>query len=270
MATQHQKKICLNASCKREFVPGHYGNLQRVCSGTYNEKCYGRKKSEGCPGKKCKKCHGKGSYKETCQNWYKHWWAQTRKPPRGMPEPEQLRALGAALKKRGVRFWALLVTARTSAMRKGELLGITWSDVEDGVKVRSNFPLRGQWDDRGGFKATKTGSGRSAYLLKDARQAIAKLRATEAKKDQLGDRIWPYTEVEAWRWWNTLQRSLKISNPETGRPFRFHDLRHCAAIRTLKRTGKLSDVSELCGHKNPATSQIYTTPRPEDFAKSIE
>jgi integrase len=255
---------CKNPSCRKEFAPGHYGDLQQVCLGSYTEKC-GKK----CIGKSCKRCRGKGSYVATCKAWYRKFWSQTRKPPRGMDDAVRVRAMTAALKQ-DPRFWALLVVASSSALRKGELLGITWADVESGSEIRSNFPLRGQWDDNVGFKETKTDASRVAFLLKEAREALAKIRKDVAKKDKAADRIWGYTEVETWVMWTDLQKRLKISNPDTRRPYRFHDLRHTAALRTLKRTGKLSDASTLCGHKNPATTAIYTQQRPEDFVASLE
>ena len=257
---------CLNSSCGKPFVAGHYGKLQRVGKGkdhVYLEKC-----SKKCPGKTCKKCAGKGSYETSCTNWYRGYWSQVRKPPRGMPEAEQNRALAAVRK--DVRFWSFLVAARNSALRKGELLGITWGDAEDGGKIRSNFPLRGQWDDNAGFKATKTDAGRIAFFFKEVRDALGILRGGEAKKEKVDERIWKYSEVDAWKRWVTLQKKLKITNPETKRAYRLHDLRHSSAIRALKKTGKLSDVSVLCGHKNPATTQIYVTQRPEDFIASME
>jgi integrase len=257
-------KICKNPGCKKSFVPGHYGDRQEVCSGNYVEKC-----SKKCPGKTCKKCAGKGSYKTSCVSWYRRWWSQTRKPPRGIPEEDQKRALAYA-KKNDPRYWALLVVASRSALRKGELLGMTWADVEDGKEIRAHFPLRGQWDDNAGFKETKTDSGRIAFLLKEAREALAEIRKTIGKTDPPGDRIWTYTEVSTWEKWISMQRKLKIVNPQTRRPFRFHDWRHSAAIRALKRTGKLSDASTLCGHKNPATTAIYTQQSPEDFVASLE
>jgi integrase len=186
-----------------------------------------------------------------------------------MPEEDQRRAL-ASFEKSDLRFWALLIAARNSALRKGELLGITWADIEDGKEIRSNFPLRGQWDDRAGFKETKTDSGRIAYFLKEVREALVRLRHGLAKTDKGDSRIWPYSEVDTWKRWTNLQEKLKIANPDTKRPYRFHDLRHTAALRALKRTGKLSDASTLCGHKNPATTAIYTQQRPEDFVKSLE
>lgn len=258
------KTTCLNPSCRREFVPGHYGKLQKVCSGTYTENC-----TKKCIGKTCKRCGGKGKYTVSCKVWYRKYWSQVRKPPRGMSDEDRKRALDAALKQ-DLRFWSLLVAAASSALRKGELLGITWADVEDGGEIRSNFPLRGQWDDKDGFKETKTDTGRIAFLLKEAREAIARVRKEVAKKEKPSDRVWPYTEVETWVIWTDLQKRLKIVNPDTRRPFRFHDLRHTAALRALKRTGKLSDASTLCGHKNPATTAIYTQQRPEDFVASLE
>lgn len=256
--------VCLNPACKKVAVAGHYGRLQKVCRGTYTENC-----TKKCPGKTCKKCRGKGKYSTTCVAWYRKYWGQVRKPPRGMSDEDRKRAFDAALKQDPL-FWSLLVVAASSALRKGELLGITWGDVEDGNDIRSNFPLRGQWDDNDGFKETKTDAGRIAFLLKEAREALTRVRNGVAKKAKLTDRIWSFTEVEAWVMWTDLQKRLKISNPDTRRPFRFHDLRHCAALRTLKKTGKLSDVSVLCGHKNPATSVIYTQQRPEDFVASLE
>ena len=258
---------CLNPSCGKPFKAGHYGKLQKVGKGkehVYLEKC-----SKKCPGKTCKKCAGKGSYETTCTMWYRRHWSQVRKPPRGMPDEDRKKAM-SYMEKRDVRFWALLVAAASSALRKGELLGITWADIEDGKEIRSNFPLLGQWDDRQGFIGTKTDTGRIAFFLKEVREAVIKLRQGEAKKDKADERVWPYTEVDTWKRWVNLQRHLKIANPETRRPFRFHDLRHTSALRALKKTGRLSDAATLCGHKSTATTSIYTQQRPEDFVASLE
>lgn len=257
-------QTCLNPHCQKEYTPGHYGKLQRVCRGSYIESC-----SKKCPGKTCRRCRGKKKYEATCTSWYRRYWSQIRKPPRGIPEEDQRRALSVA-EKEDLRWWALLIAARNSALRKGELLGITWADILDRDQIRSNFPLRGQWDDKVGFKETKTNMGRTAYFLKEVRDALFRLRKTVAKKDEPDDRIWPYTEVDTWVRWTNLQKRLKIINPETKRAFRFHDWRHVSALRALKKTGKLSDAATLCGHKSISTTSIYTQQRPEDFVASIE
>lgn len=265
-------KKCQNPNCQKDFVCGHYGALQQVGTGPAHIHIISCPPCKGTGvkrGEKCKRCGGTKKIKQSCTDWRRGWWAQTRKPPRGMTEEEQTKALKAA-EKEDVRFWALLVTARNSALRKGELLGLTWSDVEDGSEIRSNFPLRGQWDDVEGFKSTKTDSGRIAFFMKEAREAVRRVRTTIAKGEQPTDRVWPYYESQTWIRWVELQKRLKIENQDTHRPYRFHDLRHTAALRTLKRTGKLSDASTLCGHKNPGTTMIYTQQRPEDFVASLE
>ena len=257
-------QVCLNPNCRKSYTPGHYGKMQKVCSGSYTEKC-----SKKCLGKTCRKCAGKGTFKASCRAWYRRYWSQVRKPPRGMPETEQVKIL-SVVEREDVRYWSLLVAALNSALRKGELLGVTWGDIEDGTSIRSNFPLRGQWDDAAGFKDTKTDAGRIAYFTKSVRAALARVRRGGAKGEAATDRVWPYTEVQAWKRWVAVQKRLGISNPETRRPYRFHDCRHASALRVLKRTGNIHDVSTLCGHKNPATSQIYVTQRPEDFVASLE
>jgi integrase len=265
-------KICMNPACKKPFVPGHYKDRQLVGSSLEHftieacKPCHGSGKKNGTV---CQKCSGKKSLKQTCAEWYRSYWSQIRKPPRGIPENDQRRAL-EAVEKKDVRYWSLLVAARNSALRKGELLGLTWGDIEDGGEIRSNFPLRGQWSDKEGFKATKTDAGRIAYFFEEVRKALKKMRGAAAKNDGPADRVWPYSEAETWARWIRIQKQLKIVNPETKREYRFHDWRHVSALRTLKRTGKLSDATVLCGHKNPATTLIYTQQRPEDFVASIE
>ena len=256
-------KECLNPSCGKTFTPGHYGDRQLVCSGSYTEKC-----SKKCPGKTCKRCAGKGSYKATCTAWYRVYWSQTRKPPRGMPDEDREKVLNLA-KREDLQYWSLLVAAMSSALRKGELLGVTWGDIMDRKEIRSNFPLRGQWDDRVGFKETKTDSGRIAYFLAEVREALLALHK-HLGKVAAEDRIWPYTEVSAWSRWIVLQKRCKITNPDTRRPYRFHDMRHTAAIRTYRQTKDIQKASVLCGHKNSATTAIYTQQRHEDFVASLE
>ena len=255
---------CLNPECGKMYAPGHYGKLQKVCNGSYTEKC-----SKKCPGKTCKKCAGKGKYLSTCTSWYRKYWSQVRKPPRGMPEADQQKIL-KVLEKADIRFWALMVAALHSALRKGELLGITWADIEDGKEIRSNFPLSGQWDDRHGFVATKTDTGRIAYFLRPVREALTILRQGDAKRDKADARIWPYSEVDVWKRWTNLQKKLKISNPDTKRAYRVHDCRHSSAIRAYKKDGDINAARILCGHKSPATTSIYTQQRPEDFVESLE
>ena len=271
---KHQtKKTCMNPSCKKVFVPGHYGPLQVVCGSSTLEKCVGK---SGCAGTgktlngKCLRCAGTGKVKQTCKEWYQGYWASVRKPPRGIPE-DQLEKILKAIEK-DLFWYSLIMVASRSGMRKGELLGLTWGDVMNGDEVRASFNLRGQWDDQtGSFRATKTGSGRTAYLLDDAKAALGRWRKEAAKAGSKGpDRVWNVSESTVWSWFTTLQRRLKVANPETGRPYRFHDCRHYAAVSTYRVTGELHRATVLLGHKSPATTMIYAAERPEDYLATLE
>ena len=269
-STTDMTKACLNPHCKTKFTPGRYGDRQMVCRGSFADDCPSCK-GEGTTvnGNPCQRCKEKGEVKRTCKDWYKGYWSQTRKTPRGIPDNEIAQILKAA--HHDPTWYALIVTAIESGMRKGELLGLTWGDILDGREVRVDIEIRGQWSDqKGGFHPTKTGSVRVAYLLDGSRAALGRLWGSFKKPiPKLTDRIWSVSEGAAWARFVALQRSIGVKSPDTGRPYRFHDMRHTAAIRTYKATGDIHRATMLLGHRNPATTMVYTQERPEDFVKGL-
>lgn len=256
------QKICMNPHCGKPFIPGHYGQLQKVCSGSYLASC------KRCKGRDCRKCGGKGKYKETCRLWYSHFWATTRKRPRSIPDEDFKKLMSAERE----AFWkSYLVVARESGLRKGEMLGLTWIDVLDGENVKSSTVIRGQWSDVDGFRPTKTDSGKMGFFLEESRVALKSfMKASKTDGAWRESRIWEVTEASVWSWFTSLQRTLGIANPDTGRPYRVHDLRHTAALRTYKATNDLRQAQVLLGHKNANTTSIYAQERPEEFAAGLE
>lgn len=261
-----RKKVCMNPDCQKRFVPGHYGDKQRVCRSAVTIKCPRCKGSGRREGARCPKCRGEKKIRQTCREWYKHYWSATRKPPRGIPAADLQKILRAV--KEDPLYQALLIVAAESGLRKGELLGLTWADVldSDGA-IKQVIEIRGQWDDREGFKSTKTDKGKLAFLLEQSRRA---LKALVRKERNNGERIWGYDEVYVWDRFVKIQKRLKIRNPDTGHPFRVHDLRHSAAIRALEATGDLTKAQVLLGHKSIATTSVYTQQRPEKFVADLE
>ncbi len=267
-------KTCLNPNCKRVFQPGHYGDRQKVCLGGARvacRKCHGNGSVDH---RKCPKCQGKGKVWQTCKLWYKTFWSQTRKPPRGIADADYRKILREF--RSDLQFQTLIVVAYESGMRKGELLGLIWSDLLDrDRKIREVVTLRGQWDDCKGFKPTKTGAGRLVYLGEESLRFLKRYMGwfidTQGGLGLQSDkRVWPLTESGTWSRFTKAQRRLKIQNLETAKPFRFHDLRHSAGVNTLQATGRLDRVQSVLGHKNPATSIIYAQERPEDVAASLK
>ena len=171
--------------------------------------------------------------------------------------PEDARAfLDAA---RGDRFEALYVVAVTTGMRRGELLGLRWTDIElDGTaRLRVGRQLQRMRDGSGlQFVTPKGGKGRTIRLpirtveaLKAhrARQAEEKLKAGSLYEDgglvfatEVGTPLEPS---------NIDRRSFKPLLEKAGLPdMRFHDLRHTCATVLLSEGVNAKFVQELLGH----------------------
>ena len=171
--------------------------------------------------------------------------------------PEDARAfLDAA---RGDRFEALYVVAVTTGMRRGELLGLRWTDIElDGTaRLRVGRQLQRMRDGSGlQFVTPKGGKGRTIRLpvrtveaLKAhrARQAEEKLKAGSLYEDgglvfttEIGTPLEPS---------NIDRRSFKPLLEKAGLPdMRFHDLRHTCATVLLSEGVNAKFVQELLGH----------------------
>ncbi|MGH9388130.1 MAG: tyrosine-type recombinase/integrase [Vicinamibacteria bacterium] len=259
---------CLNPACGKSFKPGNYGARQQVCTGSYSAKC------PKCPGKGCPRCAGRGTFKRLCRDWYKAHQLATAPPPRGLGDAWAAILKGANAVNLPLRHRVLLRVARSTGLRKGELLGLTWGDVFEfgngleNPRARQAVTVRGKWSDVGGFELTKTGASRVAYLDAEARAAIELLYKFSQVADKKAGvvevpnpvaRIWHLSCAGAWLMFVTLQRKLGIANPATRQPFRFHDLRHSTATEIAQKTGDLALVAQVLGHKSLESSRKYVT-----------
>ena len=175
-----------------------------------------------------------------------------------------LLALGAT----GLRQETMLRAAAEGGLRRGEVIGLRWSDVdlvERRIEVR-----RSVYQDRG---AASTTGGRAHKLViptkgrRTRRVAIshaftARLRAwqEEAFDNRVPDRgayVWPGTNGEPMGEHtptHVLRRALIRTGltDEAGRPLvSFHGLRHTAASIMLARGVPIIVVSRQLGHANP-------------------
>ncbi len=259
---RHRPRPCLNPNCKLQFNPGHYGDRQKVGSSkehAHTISCSSCKGAGQKRGERCYRCQGSGKVKQTCQEWYRIYWGQVRQPPAAIPDEIFGRISIAA--KADKHHFVCMIAARESAMRKGELLGLTWSDITGPAgEILGSFNLRGQWDDREGFKPTKTASGRVAYFFP---RAIDEISSLERGKPQ--DRIFPFTESGLYEWFVGLQRKLGIVNPGTGYPYRWHDIRHTLLTELVHGHGDegLVTAKDVGGHKNIQTTLGYARQSPK-------
>jgi integrase len=183
------------------------------------------------------------------------------KAPR--PAPEEMRPLSEGEARtlleaaRGDRFEALYALAITTGLRRGELLGLRWDDVDlEGGTLRVGRALVRE-GGRHAVGETKTRRGRrqvrltprtvNALKAHRKRQLEEKLRLTGLYEDsglifatQRGTAVNPE---------NLIRRSFKPLLNRAGLPdIRFHDLRHTCATLLLARGVHPKLVQELLGH----------------------
>jgi integrase len=183
------------------------------------------------------------------------------KAPR--PDPEEMHPLSAdeakALLKasRGERFEALYVLAITTGLRRGELLGLRWRDVDlkSGVLRVGRALVREGGRYRLGETKTKRGH-RSIRLTSLAvrtlgadrkRQLEERMRFAGLQEDH--DLVFATQKGTPLNPENVVKRSFKPLLNRAGLPeIRFHDLRHTCATLLLGRGVHPKLVQELLGH----------------------
>ena len=200
------------------------------------------------------------------------------KPPR--PRTEEIRPLDheqvgphfEAANASEDRLEALYIVAVTTGMRRGELQGLKWKnlDLEAGtLQVRRTLS-----EPKGGhiFEAPKSGKGRNIRLTQSAVAALRRHR-----RRQLVERIY---KADLWQeqglvfpstvgtplWGGNLNRAFKATLQRAGLPksTRFHDLRHTCATFLLKQGVHPTFVQELLGHADISlTLNVYSHVLPD-------
>ena len=166
---------------------------------------------------------------------------------------EQVRTLFAAC--RGDRYEALYVLAVTAGLRRGELLGLRWEDVDlEGRTLQVRRTLQ-----QGALLPPKTAKGRRSIMLtKRAVGALEELRGRLEAERAAADGCWQgrglifpnrigaFTDAD-----NLCGRHFKPLLKRVGLPpIRFHDLRHTCATLLLTKSVHPKVVSEMLGHAN--------------------
>jgi integrase len=192
---------------------------------------------------------------------------------------EALRFLAAA-KASGPQDVAFYRVALECGLRKGELCGLQWSDLDlDACTLKVLRTLLQAKDKTTGepvFGSTKTGDVRTINLSDDAVQLLREHRRTQAEL-KIRNRILYHDHglVFAKDWQDVTRRrdvlgdALQINNlgqrsfaklikAANVRSIRFHDLRHTAATLMLQAGVPAKVVQERLGHKRiEMTLNIY-------------
>lgn len=186
--------------------------------------------------------------------------------PRPEPSPahglsvEEARQLVSTIQ--GHRFEAIFMLALTTGMRRGELFGLRWSDIDmersilyvrrtanrygKGVGVVENDPK------------TKT-SHRQVMLSEPALKALKRHKVQQEQEKQAMGNKWKNRNLVFCGKYgdfliaDTLRRNLNKVLQDAGLPhIRFHDLRHSAATVMLTMGVHPKIVQEMLGHSTIA------------------
>jgi integrase len=184
------------------------------------------------------------------------------------PTASEARAILAAAK--GDRLEAFAVLALTLGLRRGELLGLQWSDLDlDAKQLTVNRTLhytagRGL---RVGSPKTR-GSARTIPLPDRCVAALAQHRVRQAEERLKAGGSWresahvftspigtPLDPRNALRWWHGVTEKAGVGRR------RIHAARHTAATVMLEQGAPLEVVSAVLGHASLAiTADVYAKP----------
>ena len=129
------------------------------------------------------------------------------------------------------RILPLVICALTTGMRRGEMLGLKWLDVDLNQRL---------------IYLTETKSGKAREI-----PIIDKLYALLSEMPQTGEKVFDIPII-------TLRRCFDRALHEAGiSGFRFHDLRHTFASHFIMRTGNLPALQCILGHSTPVMTQRY-------------
>jgi integrase len=138
---------------------------------------------------------------------------------------------------------AAIQLAVETGMRRSELLGMQWADVD--LEGRTVF-----------LRNTKNGDPRTVPLSPRAIEIIGGTPRT-------GDNVFAMTPNALRLAWERLRRRAGVSG------LRFHDLRHEAVSRFFEKGLNMPEVASISGHRDLRMLLRYTHPKAEAIAAKL-
>jgi integrase len=176
-----------------------------------------------------------------------------KKPPtpigrnRILNQDELNRLLSACkprVKNGNIWVYPLVQFALATAMRRGEMLGLQWKDIN--LHTKTAF-----------IQMTKNGESRTVPLSTEAIKILGNLPRN------IDGRVFPINGPNLSVIFEKALRIAKIEN------FHFHDLRHMAITRMAEKLPNLIELSAVSEHKSLAMLKRYYNPNPKLLAEKL-
>lgn len=159
-------------------------------------------------------------------------------------DDELVRICSQLESKRGKVYADAVRFAVLTAMRRGEITGLLWGDLD---AERRLVLVRDRKDPR-----EKMGNDQLVPLLNGAWELV------QAQKEE-GDRIFPIHPQTLSKYFTETCRELAIPD------LHFHDLRHHGVSLLFEQGYRIEQVALVSGHKSWQHLKRYTNLRPEDL-----
>lgn len=139
---------------------------------------------------------------------------------------------------------AIVKIALETAMRQGEIMGLTWKHVDLAKRTIT-------------LDMTKNGTRRVVPL------SSAACKVLDGLPRQINGKVWKYKQEGVK---DAFSRACRRAGIED---LRFHDLRHEATSRLFEKGFNPMEVSAITGHKTLQMLKRYTHLKAEDLAKRL-
>lgn len=176
---------------------------------------------------------------------------------------EKGEAYGAEIERINHQDSVLFLVAATTGMRRGELLGLPWKNVDfDGQRIVVECAV-----SDGRIETTKSRRIRIVPMIKEAAEALKTLKE-RSRFTKRTDLVFCGIDGGILDGRSLYKRYQQAQIAAGIRPRRFHDLRHTFGSLAI-RTFDLRAVQDMMGHASISTTQQYlhSRPRADDAQK---
>ncbi len=152
----------------------------------------------------------------------------------------------------------IVITALHTGMRRGEILKLTWDDVD----IQHGFIT---------LTDTKNGDGREIPIDNTLRETLNRLPRLFVETGGQKELV-PYVfyDPKSLKRYKSIKRSFHTALKNAGiKDFRFHDCRHTFASQLVMSGVDLTTVKELLGHKDIKMTLRYAHLAPAHKRKAV-
>ena len=152
---------------------------------------------------------------------------------------------------------AIVKLAINTGMRKNEILGLTWEQVDLAKDLGFNARIT--------LYDTRNGEPRGVPLNKDAVAVLSEIGPDPAKRE---GSVFKRANGEDW---GQIRTAFEKAVERADLPdFRFHDLRHTCASHMAMRGRPLKEIQEVLGHKPFSMTLRYAHLSPMHLRTAVE